>query len=187
MNKHFIEGIAALVLGAAALNALAHGDEPHGDEPHPPGTEAPAGPRFEAATEAFEIVGRLEDGALTLFINRFETNEPVARAKVELESGDRKATAAYRDDAGSYVVSEPKFVQALAQPGTHPMVVTVTAGDEADLLEATLNMTPPAGDAAPAERPVSVTAALAGTLGLGVLGAGVWVVRRRRAAAGAHA
>lgn len=196
--------IAALTLAscAAALSpagAWAHGDEPHADEPQAAATPGPAraagkpgaavvdggSARFEAATEAFELVGRLdaEAGALTLYINRFETSEPVLRAKVELESGERKAQAAFLAETGGYVVREPAFVQALARPGTHPVVVTVAAGSDADLLEATLTTTSEApataageddGDRSP------VVTALAGAFGLAVLGAGAWAARRRR-------
>lgn len=178
--------LAALTLCAASLGAFAHGDEPHGDAPHAAGAAAPAGPRFEAATEAFELVGRLEDGALTLFVNRFETNEPVLQATVELESGAHKAVARYQADQGSYVVDAPRFVAALGQPGTHPVVVTLTAAGEADLLEASLTMAAPTttDPQGPGRGPAI---ALAGALGLGLLGFGVWQLRRRRRQPGARA
>ena len=104
MNENYFRWPAALVLSAASLSAFAHGDEPHGDEPHSTGTAAASEPRFEAATEAFEMVGRLENGALTLFINRFETSEPVLQAKVELESGEHTAVASFRPGPSSYIV-----------------------------------------------------------------------------------
>lgn len=186
MNKTLNSSMLALALSGAALGALAHGDEPHGDEPHPTGAATAAGPRFEAATEAFELVGRLEDGVLTLFVNRFATSEPVLRAKVELEAGERKATAAYDDAQGSYVVREPAFVKALGQPGSHPVVVTVTAGDEADLLETTLNITGEAPHAPAGARP-GWPVMLGGALGVAVLVGGAWVLRQRRANAGVPA
>lgn len=187
MNKKYIHWTAALVLFVSSFGAFAHGDEPHGDEPHPAdAAAATAGPRFEAATETFEMVGRLENGALTMFVNRFETNEPVLQAKVELESGEHKAVATYQAQPGSYVVSEPKFVEALSKPGTHPVMVTLTAGDEADLLEATLNISASPTEVAD-ERSKTPVLALAGTFGLGVLGAGVWIARKRRSNAGVQA
>ena len=177
----------ALALSAATLGAFAHGDEPHGDEPHPTGAAVAAGPRFEAATEAFELVGRLEDGVLTLFVNRFASGEPVLRAKVELEAGDRKAVAAYDDAQGSYAVREPACVTALGRPGSHAVVVTVTAGDEADLLETTLNIAQEAAHAPAGGRP-GWPLLLGGALGAAVLaGGGMWVLRKRRANAGVPA
>lgn len=196
MKTHTLPRLAALVLCTALLPAFGHGDEPHGDAPHadasvasagsPQGAPAAASPRFEAATEAFELVGQLAPTALTLYLQRYETNEPVLQARVEIESGERKAVAAYQAAQGSYVVSDPAFVQALGRPGEHPLVVTVTAGEEADLLETTLTVAapPPASGEAEA-RPV--TTALAGTLGLVALGAGAWLLRQRRKTQGVPA
>lgn len=177
-TNHRIRAAVALALAACASTAAAHGDEPHGDEPHPVAAATTGAPRIEAATETFEMVGRLENGALTLFINRFETSEPVLQAKVELESGDRKATADFRADQGSYVVNEPKLVQALAQAGTHPLVVTVTSGEEADLLDATLHVAAVKGTDEDRELPLNT--ALAGAFGLGALGVGGFVLRKKR-------
>lgn len=185
MNENCIRWAAALMLCATSLGVLAHGDEPHGDEPHPAASPASAGPRFEAATESFEMVGRLDNGALTLFINRFETSEPVLQAKVELESDARTAVATYEAQQGSYVVSDAGFVAALGQPGAHPLVVTVTAGKDADLLEATLNIAPPS-TAAPDAQGIAPAVALAGTVGL-LLAAALWLARKRRSIAGAQA
>jgi len=176
---------AAWLLAAPAFAALAHGDEPHGDAPHPE-VHAAAGPRFETATESFEMVGRLQDAVLTLFINRFDTNEPVLQAKVEIESGTHRATAVYQAQQGSYVVAEPKFIAALSQPGTHPLLVTLTAGNESDLLEASL--TPAAPAAGPGGgRPRLGILLLAGGAGALVLGLVLWRTRRARAAKGASA
>lgn len=170
--------LGALLLAAASLAAHGHGDEPHGDDPHP-ATTAATGPRFEAATESFELVGRLEGGALTLLINRFETSEPVSQAQVELESGDLKAVARYDAAQGSYVVQDRKFVQALSRPGEHALVVSVLAGQEADLLEATLYMLEPAAPAqAQASRWTAWIASVAAVLMAVFLAS--WLLRKRR-------
>lgn len=136
--------LARLTLGCALALAgplaLAHGDEPHADEAHAPLGSAGGLPRFEAASDAFEVVGRLEAGSLTLYVNRFKTNEPVSKAQIELESGELKATAAYDAVQDNYRVAEEAFVKALSQPGTHALVVTLTAGSEADLLEGSLDV-----------------------------------------------
>lgn len=179
-----IRWIAALALSASGFTAFAHGDEPHGDAPHPVAAAQAGSPHFEAATDLFELVARLEGGALTVFINRFETNEPVLQAQVELETGPLKALAFYRGDLGSYEVRNPAFLKALGQPGTHPVVVTVTAGDEADLLEGRLQVAARHDVASSAPR-LPVGTALAGVLGASALGAGAIVVRRRRANPGA--
>lgn len=185
MTPSLVRWAAACLLAAPAGLAFAHGDEPHGDAPHPEATVA-AAPRFETATESFELVGRLQNAALILFINRFETNEPVLQARVELESGELKAQAAFQAQQGAYVVSDPKFIAALSQPGSHPLVITLTAGAEADLMEATLTQAAPA-DAAHAHLPPRSVLLLAGGVGLVGLAAFVWQRRQRRAAVGVPA
>lgn len=177
-NNNCIRAFVAVALSASALMAAAHGDEPHGDEPHPVASAATGSPRFEAATDTFEMVGRLENGALTLHVSRFESSEPVLQATVELESGDHKANAVFRADQGSYIVSEPKPLQALGRAGSHPIVVTVTSGNEADLLEATLDIA--ATESAKKTDQLPLGAALAGVLGLGAVGAGGFVLRKKR-------
>ncbi|MBI5269034.1 MAG: hypothetical protein HY856_05090 [Burkholderiales bacterium] len=181
MNRTNLPVVLALLAGLwGGLHpgaARAHGDEPHGDEPHPvAATAAPAG-RLEAATDAFELVGQLQGGALVLYLNRYATSEPVAGATVELESGPLRAVAAYQDAHGSYVVTEPRFVQALSQPGEHPLLATVTAGPEADLMEATLSQ--PVEQAPTASRPAIGAAAVAVALLIAAVGGALaWRVRR---------
>jgi hypothetical protein len=182
MNKlDLLRCIAALALVATGLRAQAHGDEPHGDAPHPVAPVSVALPRFETATDTFEAVGRLQAGALTLFIQRFETSEPVVQAQVELESGELKAVAVYQPGTGSYVVDAPAFVAALARPGSHPVLITVLAGSEADLLQATLDIAaPPAqGGPAPARQPLILWVA-GGALALLVGAAAGLALRRHR-------
>ena len=90
-------------------------------------------PRAEAQTELFELVATPGNGQLTIFIDRFASNAPVTGAKVEVESGSWKAVAAAADN-GSYRVNAPQF----AKPGRYPLLFTVEAGADADLIETTL-------------------------------------------------
>lgn len=189
-TPHFFRsGFIALLLSALSLSSFAHGDEPHGDEPH--GSPAASGaasssPRLEAATDAFEMVARLQGETLTLFINRFETNEPVLQAKVELESGDQKAVAAYQADLGGYVVRDAAFMKAISQPGTHALVATVVAGEDADLLEGKLavaaNREATSGSKGEPQRPAVL--ALSGALAASAVGGGAFYLRRRKVTEG---
>ena len=132
---------ALLVLGCQAYAAPgAHG--PNGEHLDGPlAQSAGAGaPRMEASSETFELVGRLSGGEFSMFVNRYETNEPVNGATVELELGNLKAVAQFHSDQGDYAVADANFIKALSAPGTHAMVITVTAGAEADLLEGSLHM-----------------------------------------------
>lgn len=133
--RHACLGLACL--GLAAL-AQAHGDEPHDDAATAPAPSAEAAPRTQAQTDTFELVAVLTSpGAspaqLTLYLDRFDTNAPVADATVEVESGPFKATAK-AVEPGVYAVPGQAFVEA----GRHPLTISVQAGDDADLLEATL-------------------------------------------------
>ena len=84
---------------------------------------------------------RLSGGELSILIDRFDTNEPVLDARVEVESGKLKAPAKFHADHGDYSVDDPGLLSALRQPGAHPVVVTVIAGKDSDLFEGTLRVT----------------------------------------------
>ena len=82
-------------LAAVAWPALAHGDEDH-SEPNPVVAAVPMaaqGPRAEAQTDAFELVATLAQDRLVLHIDRFDTNEPVVGAQVEVDTGSVQAKA----------------------------------------------------------------------------------------------
>ena len=161
----------------------AHG--PNGEHLDAPPRNAPAGtsaPRFEARTETFELVGRLQGGELSIFINRFETNEPVLQASVELETGSVKAKAPFHSDLGDYSVDDKAFLEAVSRPGAHPLIIMVVAGADADLLDATLTVPETAGAAVGDHDHPGWTrsAALLGALGLGVAVLVAWALARRR-------
>lgn len=174
-----------MVLAASTASAGpgAHGPNgEHLDEHAPVAARGAAAPRFEARSDAFELVGRLTGGELSLLIDRFETNEPVLGAKIEVEVAGLRAGAAFHADHGDYSVTDPKLLDVLAQPGQHPIVITVVAAaGETDLLDATLETV---GQIAEhphdhtTERVRWAAAALATALVGGSVG---WLVRRRAA------
>jgi len=125
-----------LVTLAPSLSAWAHGDEDHG------GVAAPApivsaAPRIATATDQFELVGVLEGKVLKLYIDQFGTNEPVAKAQIEIESGAWKAEASEVSPAVYAIPAE-----SLTQLGKHPLTITVQAGDTVELMNATLDVGP---------------------------------------------
>jgi hypothetical protein len=135
-----------LLLFAASLPASAgpgaHGPNgEHLDGPAAGAAGTDSTPRMEAKSEAFELVARLGGGELSILIDRFETNEPVLNAQVEVESGKLKAVAKFHADQGDYAVDDAALLSVLGQPGAHPIVVTLLAGKESDLLEGTLQVT----------------------------------------------
>ncbi|MFN5156000.1 MAG: hypothetical protein ACK50K_05110 [Betaproteobacteria bacterium] len=150
---------------------------------------APTLPRLEAQTEGFELVAELRAGELVILVDRYETNEPVLGAKLEVESGGVKAIAAFRAEQGDYAVTDATLLKALASPGEHGLVFTLVAGAESDLLDGTLVAA--AGRAASPqddhghshddhdhelERAVWIGAGIAG---LGLIGGSAWWRQRR--------
>jgi len=118
----------------------AHG--PNGEHLDAPKTNnsMQAGLRIEANSDVFELVGTLAGGELSIFIDRFVTNEPLLQAQVEVESGALKAQAKFRAEIGDYKIDDPAMLQKLSTPGEHPLVITVIAGKDSDLLDAVLRV-----------------------------------------------
>lgn len=129
----------------------AHGPNgEHLDSPTAAAGSSSTAPRMEARSESFELVAHLWGDELSMLINRFETSEPVLQATVEVESGTAKAVAKFHEDMGDYAVDDPAFLKVLKAPGAHPLIVTILAGKESDLLEGTLQTGPANATAAAA-------------------------------------
>ena len=131
--------LLSLCSASAWASPGAHGPNgEHLDSPAPAAGSASSAPRMEASSESFELVAHLRGDELSMLINRFDTNEPVLQASVEVETGAVKAVAKFHEDMGDYAVDDPAFLQALQTPGAHPLVITILAGEASDLLEGTL-------------------------------------------------
>lgn len=159
----------------AAPGAHGPGGE-HLDSGHSPAGSGQGAPRIEASSEAFELVARLHGDALSILVDRYETNEPVLGARVEATLGELKATAKFRADHGDYAVDDPAFLKVLAAPGEHALVFTIVAGQDSDLLDGTLVVAPLAADHGHSHRGEWL---LIGLGALGLLGISFYLVRRR--------
>jgi hypothetical protein len=95
-------------------------------------------PRMEAKSELFELVATLHGSELSILVDRYETNEPVLNAELEIESGGLKAKAKFHADLGDYAVDDPALLKKLQTPGEHALVFTIVAGKDSDLLDGTL-------------------------------------------------
>ncbi len=172
----------ALFLAAAiAVPAWAGGDASDG---HTHAETAPApvpvtasAPRAVAATEDFELVAILEGKHLVVYVDRFASNEPVAKAKVEIEGAGLKGLAG-EAAPGTYVMD----LASTLPPAKHALTISIEAGDTADLLSATLDTSQPVVTDAVAHdwrrRATWIVAALL------LLAAGALLVIRRRKAGG---
>jgi len=134
--------LAALMLSVTLPVAAAPGahgpDGEHLDAPTG-AVGGPTLPRLEANSDLFELVAELKDGQLRIYVDRYASNEPVANASVEVESGSFKALAAYQSVEGHYLLADPALVRLLASPGEHALVFTLLAGEDADLLNGILD------------------------------------------------
>lgn len=147
--------LTSLALSSAALAGPgAHGPNgEHLDAPSGAAVPGESAPKFVTQTDLFEVVGTLREDELSIFVSRFATNEPVLGASLEIETGNLKATATFHEDAGDYSVTDAPMLEALSAEGTHAVVLTILAGDEADLLDASLTVASHA-DHAEHEQPI---------------------------------
>lgn len=140
--QHLMAAALSALLLVATPSAMAgpgaHGPNgEHLDGPTPM-RAASALPRVEAKSESFELVAELRPSELAIVVDRFESNEPVLGAQLEVESGSLKAVAAFRAEQGDYAVTDAAMLKALAAPGEHGLVFTLVAGKDSDLLDGAL-------------------------------------------------
>ena len=110
-----------------SLLAQAHGDEDHGAAPA--SVAVGGAPRIAVYSDLFELVGIVENGAMTLYLDRYVDNAPITDANIEVETGSEKLIATANAD-GTYRV----VAKAFAKPSEIPVTFTITAGSDNDLL-----------------------------------------------------
>jgi len=191
----FVYLLLALAMPASSLDAMAgpgaHGPAgEHLDQSGSPSGAPGREPRFEAATDLFEVVARFPGSELSMLIDRFDTNEPVVKARVEVESAGVKAEAKFHADQGDFATDDAALLAVLAKPGEHAVVIAITAGEHSDLLSGTLTVpdaaAPPTGSG-PGQATGGGDHALEHAIEYGAIGAGVafvlfltWRMWRRR-------
>lgn len=132
--------LTLLVFLAFAAPAAAHEGHDHGATP---AVVAAALPRTEAHSELFEVVAVLQPGgALVITLDRYADNAPLDGAITLTLDGQELPTE--RQGLGLFVLRHPR----LEQPGPIDLVFVVTAGEDMDLLSATLEIPAPARAAA---------------------------------------
>jgi len=123
--------VVGLGLGEVPRTALGHGD----DSVAPPPSGVSLSPRLAARSGDFELVGVALGRTLSIYLDRFADNQPVAGAKLDVEA-DGQTTAATAEPDGTYTLS----ANWVAQPGHHAVIVTIVSGQGSDLLAGTLDI-----------------------------------------------
>jgi RND family efflux transporter MFP subunit len=93
-------------------------------------------PRVTAHSELYELVGIVRGERLSIYLDHFDTNEPVADAKVKVAIGDAGPVDAEPTENGVYTISFPR----LARSGSVEVVFNVTAASGDDLLVGALTL-----------------------------------------------
>ena len=164
-------GMALMLVSTIALAGPGHD---HGDEA--PAAAGVASPRFAAQSDLFELVGIAKNQVLTLYLDRYASNEPVTGAKIEYELNGQKGVATATPE-GTYAIA----LGELKAPADLALAFTITAGNDVDLLAGNLSLPDPhAGhDHGPAGWRAWLLVGAA-ALGVLVLLVGALALRRRR-------
>lgn len=126
---------AAIYLLLGSLTAIAHEGHSHDDDSAKAALAASAYPRTAAQSDLYEIVGIVKDRRLTIYIDRFATNEPVTDVRLKVAIGDSDPVEATPTGSGSYVVP----VSDLPAAGSVEVVFTIEANTGDDLLVGSLS------------------------------------------------
>ena len=127
--RYLIQSTLYLLLSLfLAISASAHEGHDHGEEKKPIVAEQEV-PRLTVESELFQLVGTNDGNTLTLYIDDFATNAPIENALVEVTK-----------DADTFIAKEiSPAVYALNgdwlhEVGKHDLVISITAGENIDLL-----------------------------------------------------
>jgi membrane fusion protein, heavy metal efflux system len=161
----------------APLPLLAGPGHDHGAEAAGSAEAAPAAPRFEAANDAYEVVGRVEGDELRLWLDRWATNEPVTAAGLTVTIGQRQVDAKAEAD-GTYLVELPEA----DTEGTYPVLVAVSGDETPTILAGQLVISDEHAHAAEGGLMLNIGLWAGGGALLLLAGGGLWLVRRRRGA-----
>lgn len=157
-------------------SAWAHGGEDHDHEAPAPVLSQPLQPRAVAQSDDFELVAVLGASELRVYLDRADSNAPVAGAHIEIESDGFKAEGVAKGE-GVYVMP----AGALAHPGRHALTITIESEAGSDLLDAALVVPQSALSAGEAGEGGlwHRTPAWAKLVGLGLLGLGIVAMAKR--------
>jgi len=130
---YLVQLIAALTLAISPSSYAGPGHD-HGDE-KPNQQQAQTSPRFYAESDLYELVGVIRDGQITLYLDRYATNEAVKGANLEVEiDGVKMAVKPHGD--GEYLIELKNKIKD--QPT--PISITINDGGKLDVLVSTIDL-----------------------------------------------
>jgi len=136
VSLHRVILAASLAAGHFFFVSMALAHEGH-DHDAPPALNLPIAPRVVAVTPDYELVAVLSgQQRLTVFLHRFQTNEPVKDARLTVSAGERETEAVAKED-GVFEVSAA-WISA-AEPVD--IVFKLTLSDDQDILTGRLETT----------------------------------------------
>ena len=96
-------------------------------------------PRLEARGTEFELLGLIEAGGILIYLDDLKTNEPIVGAIFDIDVGTSGRSLTLKEVEPGLYWADAKW---LSRPGSHDLVISVTAGNRTDLLGTTV-VTPP--------------------------------------------
>ena len=132
-THYLVQLIAVLTLAISPTSYSGPGHD-HGDE-KPNQQQAKTLPRFYAESDLYELVGVIRDKQITLYLDRYATNEAVKGANLEVEiDGVKMAVKPHGD--GEYLIELKDKIKD--QPT--PISVTINDGGVNDILVSTIDL-----------------------------------------------
>ena len=96
-------------------------------------------PRLEARGTEFELLGLIEAGGILIYLDDLKTNEPIVGAIFDIDVGTSGRSLTLKEVEPGLYWADAKW---LSRPGSHDLIISVTAGNRTDLLGTTV-VTPP--------------------------------------------
>jgi len=132
-THYLVQLIAVLTLAISPISYAGPGHD-HGDE-KPNQQQAKTLPRFYAESDLYELVGVIRDKQITLYLDRYATNEAVKGANLEVEiDGVKMAVKPHGD--GEYLIELKDKIKD--QPT--PIGITINDGGVNDILVSTIDL-----------------------------------------------
>ncbi len=133
LNKYSQLASKLLIALSLTIASAAYAGPGHGEE-KPTTAQTQSLPRFYAESDLYEAVGVINGKEITLYLDRYSSNELVKGAKVEIElEGSKISSEPHRD--GEYLFRLKNKIK------DQPTAITITINDDVtDILAATIDL-----------------------------------------------